>query len=209
MRTRQKVKAIILKTENRALAKKPMLRKHNKLPRHTRSWGLALLIGVACGMALSSVSAQGGLPIKAPAASFTIEGKEYRIADFKERRLMLWFLSTWCSSCIQAVKALEARKSKLEAYGLQVVVLKNHGNGGYPGPEIHDFINQYAASLSKTPNWMIGNATAEMGNTYNPRRYPDIYFLIDETGMLVTVDGAPAVSLDVIMNFASGNAAQG
>lgn len=178
---------------------------HKRLP-HRRSWGLFLLIGVACSMALSNVSAEGGLPIKAPAASFTIEGKEYRISDFQDRRLMLWFLSTWCSSCIQAVKVLEERKSKLEASGMQIVVLKNHQNGGYPGPEIDDFINRYAASLSDTPNWMIGDATAEMGTTYNPRRYPDIYFLIDETGMLVAVDGAPAVSLDVIMNFASGNA---
>ncbi len=40
-----------------------MNRKHKKLQRHMRSWALALplLIGVASNMALSSVSAQGGL----------------------------------------------------------------------------------------------------------------------------------------------------
>ncbi len=121
---------------------------------------------------------------------------------------MLWFLSTWCSTCIQAVKALEAKKSELEASGMQIVVLKNHQNGGYPGPDIHDFINQFAASLSDTSNWMIGDASAAMGVTYNPRRYPDVYFLIDETGMVVAVEGAPAVTLDIIMNFASENAAE-
>ena len=121
---------------------------------------------------------------------------------------MLWFLSTWCSTCIQALKALEEKRLQLEASGMQIVVLKNYQNGGYPGPEIHDFFNQYGASLSDTSNWMIGNATAEMGTTYNPRRYPDVYFLIDETGMVVAVEGAPAVTLDTIMNFAGGSAAE-
>jgi thiol-disulfide isomerase/thioredoxin len=191
------------------LAEKPMNRQLKIMKLHAQSRVLALLIGVACIMApLSSVSAQGALPLKAPEASFTIEGREYSISEFKDRRLMLWFLSTWCSTCIQAVKALEAKKSELEASGMQIVVLKNHQNGGYPGPDIHDFINQFAASLSDTSNWMIGDASAAMGVTYNPRRYPDVYFLIDETGMVVAVEGAPAVTLDIIMNFASENAAE-
>ncbi len=194
---------------NIVLSYKPMKRQTKKLQRLTKTYGLAMLIGVAfITTPLSSVSAQGGLPLKAPEASFTIEGKEYRISEFKDRRLMLWFLSTWCSSCIEALKVMEQEKSQLEASGIQIVVLKNHENGGYPGPDIDNFINQYAASLSDAPNWMIGDASAEMGITYNPRRYPDVYFLINETGMVVAVEGAPAVTLDIIINFANGSATE-
>ena len=198
-----------LKTGALALTDKRMKRQVTSPKRLVKSFVLALLFGVTGTMVpLSNITAQGGLPLKAPEASFSIEGREYSISEFENRRLMLWFLSTWCTSCIEALKALEQEKSKLEASGMQIVVLNNHENGGYPGPDIIDFINQYAASLSDAPNWMIGDASAEMGITYNPRRYPDVYFLIDETGMVVAVEGAPGVTLDIIMNFASGNAAE-
>lgn len=171
----------------------------------SRSWPLSLIVAVAIIFApLSGQAAEGGLPVDAPDATFSIDGKEYAVSEFKERRLMLWFLSTWCSSCIQAVKVLHEKQAELVASGMQIVVLKNHENGGYPGPDIHEFITQYAAPLGNATNWMIGNASAEMGATYNPRRYPDIYFLIDEKGQIVAVEGAPGATLDVIMNFASG-----
>jgi thiol-disulfide isomerase/thioredoxin len=200
----------MLRRLNRTAGVNCHLKHRNKTPkRFAKNCAQALLVGFVCIMApLASVSAQGGLPLKAPEASFTIDGNDYRISEFKERRLMLWFLSTWCSTCIQALKALEQKKSELEASGMKIVVLKNYQNGGYPGPEIHDFFNRFGASLSDTSNWMIGNASAEMGTTYNPRRYPDVYFLIDETGMVVAVEGAPAVTLDTIMNFADGGATE-
>lgn len=179
---------------------------YHHLKRLFHSWVLALLIGFGSTFVpLASIYAQSKLPLKAPDVSFSIEGKDYRISDFENRRVMLWFLSTWCTTCIQAVKALQEIQPELEASGLLVVVLKNFENGGYPGPTIHDFINQYAATLNNAPNWMIGNASAVTGATYNPRRYPDIYFLIDEKSTVVAIEGAPAVTLDTIMKFARGN----
>ena len=41
-----------------------------------------------------------------------------------------------------------------------------------------------------------------MASRYNPRRYPDIYFLIDEKGMLQAVNGAPSATMSTIKKFA-------
>jgi thiol-disulfide isomerase/thioredoxin len=164
-----------------------------------------LIVGLLVVFApLSSTNAQKGLPIVAPQASFSIEGTPYTLSQFKNRRVMLWFLSTWCTSCSVALEALENKQPELIESGLQIVALKNHENGGYPGPTMHEFVNHFSPDLFDAPNWLIGDASAELGTTYNPRRYPDIYFLIDEKGMLVAVEGAPGATLDVIMDFARG-----
>ena len=164
-----------------------------------------LIVGLLVIFApLSSTGAQKGLPIVAPQGSFSIEGTAYTVAQFKNRRVMLWFLSTWCTSCSVALEALEKKQRELIESGLQIVALKNHENGGYPGPTIHEFVNYFSPDLLDAPNWLIGDASAELGAAYNPRRYPDIYFLIDEKGMLVAVEGAPGATLDVIMDFARG-----
>lgn len=177
-----------------------------RLMNHLKLRYLTLLfVGLVAAIApLSSYSAQNGLPIKAPEASFSIEGTTYNLSHFKNRRVMLWFLSTWCTTCRIALDALEEKQQELIESGLQIIALKNHENGGYPGPTIHGFVKLFTPDLLNASNWMFGNASAELGALYNSRRYPDIYFLIDEKGMLVAVEGAPGATLDIIMEFARG-----
>ena len=87
-----------LETGDLGLTDKRMKRQVTSPNRHVKSIVLALLIGVTGTLVpLSNISAQGGLPLKAPEASFSIEGREYSISEFENRRLMLWFLSTWCA----------------------------------------------------------------------------------------------------------------
>ena len=146
----------------------------------------------------------GGLPIAAPDAAFVSDTRQHTIAAFKGGKVMLWLLSTWCSSCGVGMQALVEKQPQLRRTGLTILALKNYENGGYPGPSLDDFVEQFGGSLRHAPNWIFGDASKALAAEYNARNYPDIYFLIDEQGMVQGVNGAPAATLDTIMMFATG-----
>lgn len=144
-----------------------------------------------------------GLPQKAPDATFYAHANEYSLGDFEGQKVMLWLLSTWCSSCVAGLEALADTQPRLERTDLKVLALRNHENGGFPGPSITEFAKRVEKPLTEAPNWVFGQASPGMARRYNPQNYPDIYFLIDEEGMVQVVSTAPAATLDKIERFAS------
>lgn len=140
---------------------------------------------------------------QAPDAVFIDTNGEQRIlSEFRGQRIMLWLLATWCPSCSAGAQALEENNNKMK--DLTIIALETYGNAGYRGPSIEAFSQQYAPDMLSAPNWIFGNAPKETTNVYNPRNYPDIYFLIDENGILRDIDGAPAATINKIIQFANG-----
>jgi len=100
------------------------------------------------------------------------------------------------------LKVLSDNQPQLKKLGLTVIALVNYKNGGYPGPTAQEFAEKYAKAVTKAPNWLFGNASKKLASIYNPKGYPDIYFLIDENGFLETISDAPSATIDKIINFA-------
>lgn len=139
---------------------------------------------------------------QAPDAVFTaLNGKQRMLAEFRGKKVMFWLLATWCPSCIVGTQVLGQNNDKLR--NLTIIGLKTYGNAGYPGPSIKEFANSYAPQTLSAPNWLWGDASKDTTNIYNPRNYPDIYFLIDENGVIRGIDGAPAATIDKIIQFAN------
>jgi len=140
----------------------------------------------------------------APDATFTtIDGKTAKLSDYKGEKVMFWYFATWCSSCIKAAEVLE--KSNAQLNGMKVIALKTYGNAGYGGPSISEFGQKYAPDALKYNNWIWGDATQQATSIYNSRNYPDIFYLVDENGILQAVDGAPAAVMNKIIAFAQGS----
>ena len=118
--------------------------------------------------------------IKAPNAIFTVNSKTYNLDQFRGRKIMLWLFSTWCPSCQVGLKVLSDNQPELKKLGLTIIALVNYKNGGYPGPTAQAFAKKYAKAVTKAPNWLFGNASKKLASIYNPKGYPDIYFLIDD-----------------------------
>lgn len=138
---------------------------------------------------------------RAPDATFTtIDGKQIKLSSFKGKKVMFWLVATWCSSCSEGAKVLSQNESKLG--NLTIITLKTYGNAGYPGPKIGDFAVQSAPSTLHAKNWHWGNLTKQSTKVYNPRNYPDIYFLIDKNGIVRDINDAPAATLGTILKFA-------
>jgi hypothetical protein len=73
---------------------------------------------------------------------------------------------------------------------------------GYPGPSIQDFAKTFAGSVPPSPGWLWGDASQAASYTYDPKGYPDIYFLIDRRGIIRAISSAPNVSMEQILSFA-------
>ncbi len=115
---------------------------------------------------------------------------------------MLWMLSTWCTSCRAGLETLSREQPDLAAAGLHIVTLRNFENGGFPGPSLGEFVRTFAPGLLGAANWTFGEVSEEMARIYNRRRYPDVYFLIDEEGLIHRIGFAPALGIEDIRAFA-------
>ncbi len=137
----------------------------------------------------------------APNAVFTtIDGKQAALSAFKGKKVMLWLVATWCSSCSEGARVLSQNEKALG--NLTIITLKTYGNAGYPGPSIKTFAEQSAPKMLLAKNWHWGNLTKQSAQVYNPRNYPDIYFLIDKNGVVREINDAPAATIDDILKFA-------
>lgn len=147
--------------------------------------------------------AERPLPYAAPAATLHSQGKDIALTEYHGRKIMLWLFSTWCHTCVAGAQALGKINPDLRRHGVVVLAVRNHNNGGTPGPSIEEFFVRLGDSSVKADNWVLGEASAEMDRRYNARQFPDIYFLIDEQGQVRVVSTAPAATLNTIEQFAS------
>lgn len=155
---------------------------------------MLIMIGLLC-LPLSVKAQQ-----KIPDVSFqTVNNKEIQLSHFRGKKVMLWILSTWCPSCKAGLKALEIKKQVLNSHNLQVIILRNYNNGGYPGPPIQKFVEN---TIGKTGDGIVlGQAGHELARKLNPRNYPDIYYLVDPNGNVNTVSSSPNATMSKILQF--------
>ncbi len=144
------------------------------------------------------------LPYPAPEGLFVRQGKVLSMEKYRGHKVMLWIFSTGCHTCVVAVKGLEKNNAELQKNGLTILALRNYKNGGNSGLSIEQFIEKFAPSISQAKNWILGEATAQLDNSYNAHHYADVYFLIDEQGMVQVVSTSPAATLSTIQEFVAG-----
>ncbi len=156
------------------------------------------------GSSASSVSRErGGTSpgaTAAPATFTTVDGEEKQLADYRGQKVMFWVFATWCPSCKEGARALQANKDKLQ--DVTFLGLKTDGNAGYDGPSVSEFAQQNAPELVDADNWVWGDLSAESTRVWNPQDRPDIFWLIDAEGTIQAKTAAPAARIDRIIQFA-------
>lgn len=144
------------------------------------------------------------VPFAAPDISFTSQAKQHSLVKYKGQKVMLWLFSTWCHTCVASVKAMQKNQDTWAKTGLVILALRNFNNGGYPGADMPAFIQKFAPQVKKLVNWVLGEASQQMDQKLNAKKFPDIYFLINKEGWVQTVNTAPNVTMDKILKFAHG-----
>ena len=184
----------------------PLSRAH---PRRLHYYGAAVLVLV---LAISAVyelvvprAATPEVKVGAPTPDVTfttIDGKGYRLAQFRGRPVMLWLFATWCPSCQAGAAAIAEHLTEMEQAGLQIIQLKLYNDLGYPGPSVQEFARAYTRPGRSSSAWLWGDASEALSYTYDPKGYPDIYFLIDKDGFVREISGGPNTAIAQILSFA-------
>lgn len=174
-------------------------------------YGVAILLGLA--LAASAVAYNAAAPraaaaevkvgVPAPDAVFTtVQGAQRRLSQFRGKAVMLWLFTTWCDTCRAGMDAIASHLDQVNKTGLQVISLQLYKNLGSAGPPVADFASAFARAGHSSPNWVWGEASQEASYAYDPKGYPDVYFLISKDGVIRTISSAPNVTMDQILSFA-------
>jgi len=179
-----------------------------------RVWGwigagtaVVALVGLVLGLhfATESSGTQPGAAVTtptvgqlAPDGTFsTLSGTTISIASLRGQPTLLWFVTTWCSSC-QAGTELLAQNggshiATLHADGVRVVEVELYRDLGQSGPSIGSFARTFAGAEATNPDWTFGVSSASLTRTYDPQSDLEIYYLLNAKGK-VTYVNSPLVS---------------
>lgn len=191
-----------------------------KAPRAWLLWALVGIAVVAFAAALISIGnhasrqvgsagatpadASARAPVTAPAGSFTrLGGSTGTVSSLRGQATLLWFVTTWCSSCQAGTQAMSVQIPRLAADHVRVVELELSGDLGQPGPSMSDFARQLAGRRFQDADWTFGSASASLTQAYDPHGYLDVYYLINAAGQITYVNSSPASTMSQLLGAAA------
>jgi thiol-disulfide isomerase/thioredoxin len=159
--------------------------------------------GSASGSGASGTAALPAVGQQAPGGTFTtVSGKTVSVTSMRGKPTLLWFVSTWCSSCEAGTATMAQNVSKLAADGVRVVEVELYQDLGQSGPSITDFGKTLAGANYASPDWTWGISSAALTRTYDPANYLDVYYLLNAEGTITYVNGSPAATMPQLLSQA-------
>lgn len=147
-----------------------------------------------------SIAAGTGAQALAPDGQFaTITGAPRTVFSLHGQPTLLWFVTTWCSSCQAGTQAVSTQIPTLATRHVRVVELELAGDLGQTGPSIAAFARQLAGNRYHNPDWTFGTASAALTQTYDPNGYLDIYYLLNSHGQITYVNSSPAATMNQLL----------
>ena len=148
----------------------------------------------------SGAQASGAQPLAPDGAYTTMTGLPGSVSGQRGHATLLWFVTTWCSSCQAGTQAMRAQIPKLSAKHVQVVELELAGDLGQAGPPMTEFATQLAGAMVHDPAWTFGTASPTLTRTYDPNGYLDIYYLLTPSGRVAYINSSPAATMGALLN---------
>lgn len=146
----------------------------------------------------SSATPSVGKP--APAGTFTtLSGHTVDVASLQGHPTLVWFVSTWCSSCQTGTQTMAQNVAKLQADGVKIDEVELYQDLGQSGPSINAFAKTLAGPEATNPDWTFGTSSVSLTRTYDPQSYLDIYYLINAQGQVTYVNGSPGSTMPQLL----------
>jgi len=123
-------------------------------------------------------------------------GTNITLSSLRGKPVILWFATTWCSSCQEGASLLanDGYYSKIHAKGADIVTIEVYNDFGYIGPSIQKFANQYGNGTNDN-GWLYGTSDLNATSLYDPKDYLDIYYIINPNGTIVS--SAPGIAANL------------
>lgn len=169
---------------------------------------VAIVIGNSTSKPSGSTSGESTLNTsvgsRAPQGSFTTTtGATQSVSSLRGHAALIWFVTTWCSSCAAGTQAMASNIAKLAANHVRVVEVENAKDLGQEGMSMTSFASRLAGRQVHNPDWTFGLASSALTRTYNPSGYLDIYYLLTPSGRIAFVNSSPAATMGQLLHEAS------
>ena len=128
----------------------------------------------------------------------TTAGNVASINSFRGQTTLLWFVSTWCSSCQAGTQVMSQRLGELTQHGVHIAEVELYHDLGQSGPSISQFGQALAGTNYSNPAWTWATSSYDLSRAYDPQGYLDIYFLINPQGKIVYENSSPAATFDAL-----------
>jgi len=194
--------------------KKETKRLARQAKRKKRRTVLASAVAAALALTLIILYAHGfgstaNSDSSAPTEYFTgfpltlLNGTTINTATLKGHPFVLWFVTTWCSSCVESQQLLASEYyPALHSKGILIVEVENYGDLGESGPTLLQYAQTYGGL--NQPGWLIGTAPEWVTQKYNPDEYLDIFYLVNQAGQIVGEnEGLGAYLGSIIQDFSA------
>lgn len=164
-----------------------------------RWWTRGRVIGVALGVAIVVLVAYAivrapptSVSNNAAAPDFTFtdpQGASHSLSSFFGKPMVLWWVATWCSSCVQGTQIFAQQYySQYHSAGVTLLEIESYHDLGQPGPSIGTMASQNG--YTGQAGWILGEGSSQGTSTYNPNGDLEYYYVINAQGNVVT-QGTP------------------
>ena len=141
---------------------------------HARSTALALAILIMGTPVVGQSSA--AVRLAPPFAVRSLEGKTFRMADFRGRPVVLDFWATWCAPCRASMPHLDTLQQRFQSEGLVIIGLSVDESGTQA-------VKRFAQRLGV--GFRLAMADDQVLDQYGPIRLLPTTFFINRRGEIV------------------------
>lgn len=154
--------------------------------------------------ARSTSAAAPAVGSPAPKGSFTtLAGQTTDVASLRGQATLLWFVSTWCSSCQAGTQTMAQNLATLRSDGVRVDEVELYQNLGQSGPSMGAFAKALAGPAYGNPDWTFGMSSGPLTRTYDPQSDLDIYYLLNADGRVTYVNSSPGSTMPQLLSAAA------
>ena len=115
-----------------------------------------------------------------------VNGSATNLTQYRGSIVLLWFVTTWCSSCQQGSQMLKQQYyQQLHSKGVTILDIENYNDLGQSGPSLQQFADDYGSGTGNA-GWLYATTTQSATFTYNPQADLDIYYLLNQNGIILT-----------------------
>ena len=164
-----------------------------------RWWTRGRVVGVAIVVAIVVIVAYALLRVAptnvgngATAPDFTFtdpQGVSHSLSSYFGNPIVLWWVVTWCSSCIQGTQIFAHQYyAQYHSAGVTFLEIESYNDLGQQGSSIGTMAGQNG--YTGQAGWIIGEGSSQGTNAYNPNSDLEYYYVISAQGNIVT-QGTP------------------
>ncbi len=148
---------------------------------------MLVVVGIHYAGSVKSGSHSGTKSANKALADFNvtlISGGTVSSKSLEGHPLVVWFMTTWCSSCAETSQLLASQYyNTFTSDGIRLLQIENYNDLNEPGESLPAFVSEYGGA--NEPGWYIGTAAQSVTQEYNPTGVLDIYYMVNSQGYIV------------------------